>query len=66
VYVVPERRGTGVYSAMYRHLQAEAKRAGEVRAVRLYVETSNGDALRAYRGHGMKEAPYGVYEWVVA
>lgn len=66
VYVVPERRGTGVYSALYRHLQAEARKAGDVRAVRLYVETHNEAALRAYRGHAMQEAPYRVFEWVVA
>ncbi|MEA3189946.1 MAG: hypothetical protein QOD77_528 [Thermoplasmata archaeon] len=64
VYVVPERRGTGVYSALYRHLQGQARAAGNVRAVRLYVESNNENALRAYRGHGMQQAPYEVFEWV--
>jgi len=66
VYVQPAWRGKHVYSALYRAIQEAARKAGDVRAVRLYVERHNHDALRAYRGHGMKPAPYDVFEWVVA
>jgi ribosomal protein S18 acetylase RimI-like enzyme len=66
VYVAPAWRGKHVYTALYRAVQEAARAAGDVRAVRLYVEAHNEAALRAYRGHGMKLAPYEVFEWVVA
>ena len=65
VFVVPERRGQGVYSALYKAVQDAARRAGNVRSIRLYVERHNKAALRAYRGHGMKETEYLVFESVV-
>jgi GNAT superfamily N-acetyltransferase len=66
VYVQPDWRGKHVYTALYRAIQQAAREAHDVRAVRLYVEAHNEPALRAYRGHGMKPAPYEVFEWVVA
>jgi ribosomal protein S18 acetylase RimI-like enzyme len=65
VYVQPAWRGRHVYTALYRAVQDAARAAGNVRAVRLYVESHNAPALRAYRGHGMEQAPYEVFEWVV-
>jgi ribosomal protein S18 acetylase RimI-like enzyme len=65
LFVAPERRGQGVYSAMYRFILDEARRRGGVRSIRLYVEKENEKGLRAYRGHGMKEAPYLVFEQVL-
>jgi GNAT superfamily N-acetyltransferase len=65
VYVVPARRGEHIYTALYRAVQDAARKAGDVRSVRLYVEGHNHDALRAYRGHAMAETPYKVFEWVV-
>jgi len=65
VFVAPEHRGTGVYSALYKSVHDAAAKAGDVRAIRLYVERHNEAALRAYRGHGMKECDYRVYEAVV-
>ena len=62
LYVVPERRGQGVYTALYKHVQAAARLAGGVRSLRLYVEKGNEAGLRAYRGHGMEQAPYLVFE----
>jgi ribosomal protein S18 acetylase RimI-like enzyme len=62
LFVAPDRRGQGVYSAMYRFIQAEARRRGGVRSIRLYVEKENEKGLRAYRGHGMEELPYLVFE----
>lgn len=66
VYVAPEWRGKHVYTALYRAIQQAARDGKNVRAVRLYVESHNAPALRAYRGHGMKETPYQVFEWVVS
>lgn len=65
VYVDPAWRGRHVYTALYRAVQQAARKEG-VRAVRLYVEGHNEPALRAYRGHGMNETPYKVFEWGVA
>ncbi|HUR60963.1 MAG TPA: GNAT family N-acetyltransferase [Candidatus Thermoplasmatota archaeon] len=65
VYVQPEWRGKHVYTALYRAIQEAARQEKDVRAVRLYVEAHNKPALRAYHGHGMKKAPYEVFEWVV-
>jgi len=62
VYVVPERRGQGVYTALYKAVQEAAAQAGDVRAVRLYVESRNEAGLRAYRGHGMRQLDYLVFE----
>lgn len=62
VFVDPEVRGQGVYTALYRFVQEKARAAGNVRSIRLYVERSNAAALRAYRGHGMHETPYLVFE----
>ncbi|MEK6984921.1 MAG: GNAT family N-acetyltransferase [Candidatus Thermoplasmatota archaeon] len=64
-YVVPAKRGTGVWTALYRAIQAAARKEGNVRSIRLYVESNNESGLRAYRGHGMKEAPYKVFEQVL-
>jgi ribosomal protein S18 acetylase RimI-like enzyme len=66
VYVQPEWRGRHMYTALYRAVQQAARDAKDVRAVRLYVEGHNELGLRAYRGHGMAETPYRVFEWVVA
>lgn len=62
LYVAPDRRGEGVYTKLYNALKAEAAKRGDVRSIRLYVEKNNEVGLRAYRGHGMKESPYLVFE----
>ncbi len=64
-FVVPERRGTGVWTALYRAIQAAAKKEGNVRSIRLYVEENNEAGLRAYRGHGMEKTHYLMFEQVV-
>lgn len=62
LYVAPDRRGQGVYTKLYQVVQEQARATGDVRSIRLYVEKANENGLRAYRGHGMKEAPYLVFE----
>jgi ribosomal protein S18 acetylase RimI-like enzyme len=62
LYVAADKRGKGVYTAMYRFLQDAARKRGDVRSIRLYVEHANQLGLRAYRGHGMEELPYLVFE----
>lgn len=63
VYVVPEGRGKGVFSQLYRHLQSLARESG-VRGIRLYVDKSNTAAQRVYEKLGMNGEHYHLYEWM--
>jgi GNAT superfamily N-acetyltransferase len=61
VYVVAERRGSGVFRALWERGLEAARQAG-ARAVRLYVEEGNAAAQEAYRRVGMHRSGYLVYE----
>jgi len=61
VYVHPDYRGRGVFRGLYRHIEALAAEL-EVRAVRLYVLTSNTRARATYTALGMHESGYTVLE----
>ena len=65
VYVKPEFRGRGVYSAMDEKVRALAAREGNVCGFRLYVHKGNARALEVYRSLGMEETAYLVYEDMV-
>jgi len=62
VYVEPDWRRRGVYRALYKHALQQARKAGDVCALRLYVLTHNEGARRAYEELGMTEEPFRVYE----
>lgn len=62
VYVAPSGRRRGVYSALYNHVCAEARAAGDVVGVRLYVERENTAAIRTYEKLGMARSPYLMFE----
>jgi len=62
VYTTPEARGRGVYSALHEKVREEARAAGDVAAIRLYVERHNTRAQRTYRNLGMIDSDYLVYE----
>lgn len=62
VYVAPEARRHGVYSALYAHLLDLATRQGDVIGVRLYVEEHNQRAQATYVKQGMVRTHYLVYE----
>ena len=61
VYVHPDFRGQKVFSRLYRHIETLAE-AEAVRAVRLYVLTSNERARATYLKLGMHESGYTVLE----
>jgi len=61
VYVDAEYRGRGVFSAIYRHVKAEAKKAGAI-GMRLYIERENGSARKTYERLGMGVKHYDVME----
>lgn len=62
VYVAPDIRGQGVYSALYRHILEAARATPEVCGIRLYVDKTNTRASRVYEVLGMEAAHYNMYE----
>jgi GNAT superfamily N-acetyltransferase len=62
VYVAPERRGRGVFRAMYDHILAKAKADPKVCGIRLYVERGNRSAQTVYQHVGLVPSVYAVYE----
>ena len=62
VYVHPAYRRRGIYRAIYRHVLDQAREAGGVRGLRLYVARGNTDAQKVYSRLGMKKAVYEMYE----
>lgn len=61
VYVAPERRGAGVFKALYRHVEELARDSG-VYGLRLYVHDVNRNAMAVYKRLGMVDAHYRVME----
>ena len=62
VYVDPAHRGAGVFGALYRRIESEARSAGNVCGIRLYMEHANERARAAYLRLGLTPAGYEVLE----
>ncbi len=62
VYVASAARRHGVYRALQAHLLAEARRAGNICGLRLYVERQNLPAQSTYRALGLAPAAYEMFE----
>ncbi len=62
VYVRPEARRTGVYTALHRAVRERAQRATRVCGLRLYVEKDNETARETYESLGMTQTSYRMYE----
>jgi len=62
VYVRPDRRGAGIFSALYQAVESEARLEAGVCGIRLYMEHHNDRARAAYLRLGMKPAGYEVLE----
>ena len=62
VYVDPEHRRAGVFSALYRHIEKLARSDDDCCGIRLYVERDNSRAQDTYRKLGMAVAGYLVME----
>ena len=62
VYVRPDFRRRGVYSALHRHVEGAARAAGGVCGLRLYVEQENTRAQRVYQSLNMHNTRYHMYE----
>jgi GNAT superfamily N-acetyltransferase len=62
VYIVPQFRRKGLYSALYNKVRALGDDAGIVCGYRLYVERENLVAQRTYEALDMHESHYLMFE----
>ena len=62
VYVMPDARRGGVFSAMYREVDSRARASEGVIGLRLYVEKENTRAQATYAALGMEPAYYSLYQ----
>jgi GNAT superfamily N-acetyltransferase len=62
VYVHPDHRGHGVFTALFRHIRDAAQQTPGVCGLRLYVERDNHRAKRAYERLGMHPTPHELFE----
>jgi GNAT superfamily N-acetyltransferase len=62
VYVDPDSRRRGVYTALHRAVLERARAAGDVVGLRLYVERGNVRAQTTYEKLGMRASHYRLYE----
>ncbi|GJQ21610.1 MAG: hypothetical protein HBSIN02_19650 [Bacteroidia bacterium] len=62
VYVREEYRQKGVFKALYRFVESQARSKPDVCGLRLYVEHDNAKAKRIYENLGMKKTAYELYE----
>lgn len=62
VYVLPEARRSGVFSALYQHVRQRCAEDPAACGLRLYVEAQNLKAQATYRALGMVDAHYRVME----
>ena len=53
---------SGVFSALYNHVESQAHDEQDVCGIRLYVEKDNANAQATYRKLGMTETDYRVME----
>jgi ribosomal protein S18 acetylase RimI-like enzyme len=62
VYVLPNRRGRGVYASLYQFVKEKALEAKNVCGFRLYVEKENTHAQKVYEKLGMETSHYLMYD----
>lgn len=62
VYVSAEHRKSGVFRALFAHVQKLAQRRRDVCGLRLYVEKENHRAQKTYERLSMTKTHYEVYE----
>jgi ribosomal protein S18 acetylase RimI-like enzyme len=62
VYVHPAQRRRGIFTCLFRAIQAMATSRRDVCGLRLYVEQHNHIAQATYKSLGMDETHYDMYE----
>ena len=65
VYVAPEHRRKGIYTALYSHVLNMARETGNVRGIKLYVYYDNKRAQSVYESLGMQRSRHHIYEAAV-
>jgi len=64
VYVLPEKRGRGIFKQMYNYIIEQVNKSNEVAGLRLYVDMKNIAARKVYTKLGMNGNHYQVFEWM--
>jgi ribosomal protein S18 acetylase RimI-like enzyme len=62
VYISPEQRRKGVYSALYEHVESLARADAGVVGIRLYVDKDNARAQATYEKLGMRMTDYQIMQ----
>ena len=62
VFVDPDHRGCGVFSALYGETERLAKQTPGIIGLRLYAERDNARAIRTYHRLGMSTTDYRLLE----
>ncbi len=63
VYVLPEKRGIGVFRKMYDTIQEMVQNDETIAGLKLYVDTENESAIATYKAVGMDGEHYKLFEW---
>lgn len=64
LYVIPNMRKSGVFSALYAHLKKMIQADPGLRGLRLYVDRKNESAQMIYQKIGMSNEHYELFEWM--
>ncbi len=62
VYVQPDHRRRGVFSALFGHVEHRAEADPAVIGIRLYVDKGNARARATYEHHGLRKTGYEVMQ----
>ena len=62
LYVLPEYRNKGVFSALFEHVWTIVDSTSDVKGIRLYVDKRNISAREVYEAIGMTGEHYTTYE----
>ncbi len=62
VYVIPQKRGSGVFRSMYNHIEEYIGGDDDIAGLRLYVDLTNNKAREVYEKIGMIGDHYQLFE----
>jgi GNAT superfamily N-acetyltransferase len=63
VYVLPEKRGKGVFRKIYETIKEMVRADGNIAGLKLYVDSENESAIATYKAIGMDGEHYKLFEW---
>jgi ribosomal protein S18 acetylase RimI-like enzyme len=64
VYVKPNYRRRGIYTALYQHITNFVNQSDSFGGIRLYVDKTNENAIKTYKALGMNGEHYQLFEWM--